>query len=149
MGKSKVSESNFELWLSFGKAHHSVELARQKELNQYGIPHRQTHVLRTINDLGPNATLAKIAKEIDRKPHVLSSQTISMEKDGLIKRIRATPKSSLLKIELTEKGLKMIKAASESKSFDDIFSFLTDKERQKMKANFDQMAKNAEKYITD
>ena len=106
MGKSKVSESNFELWLSFGKAHHSVELARQKELNQYGIPHRQTHVLRTINDLGPNATLAKIAKEVDRKPHVLSSQTISMEKDGLIKRIRATPKSSLLKIELTEKDRK-------------------------------------------
>ena len=149
MGKINVSESNFELWLSFGKAHHSVELARQKELNQYGIPHRQTHVLRTIKDLGTNATLAEIAKAVDRKPHVISSQTITMEKDGLIKRIRATPKSSLLRIELTEKGLQMIKSARNSKSFDDIFSFLTEKDRLQMKANFDQMAINAEKYLSD
>jgi DNA-binding MarR family transcriptional regulator len=144
-----ISESNFELWLSFGKAHHSVELARQKELNQYGIPHRQTHVLRTIKDLGTNATLAEIAKVVDRKPHVISSQTISMEKDGLIKRIRTTPKSSLLRIELTEKGLQMIKSASKSKSFDEIFSFLTEIERQQLKANFERMAINAEKYLSD
>jgi DNA-binding MarR family transcriptional regulator len=98
MGKINLSKSNFELWLSLGKAHHFVDLARQKELNQYGIPHRQTHVLRTIKDLGTNATLAEIAKAVDRKPHVISSQTITMEKDGLIRRIRATPKSSLLRI---------------------------------------------------
>jgi DNA-binding MarR family transcriptional regulator len=149
MAMKNVSASNFELWLSFGKAHHSVELARQKELNKYGIPHRQTHVLRTIKDLGANATLSEIAKAVDRKPHVISSQTISMEKDGLIKRIRTTPKSSLLRIELTEKGLQMIKSASKSKSFDDIFSFLTEKERQQMKANFDRMATNAENYLSD
>lgn len=148
MVNSNISESNFELWLSFGKAHHSVELARQKELNQYGIPHRQTHILRTIKDLGSNATIGKIAKEVDRKQHVISSQTIAMERDGLIKRIRATPKSSLLKIELTDKGLQMIESARKSKSFDNIFSFLNDKERQKMKENFDRMAINAEKYVS-
>jgi DNA-binding MarR family transcriptional regulator len=148
MVNSNTSESNFELWLSFGKAHHSVELARQKELNQYGIPHRQTHILRTIKDLGSNATIGKIAKEVDRKQHVISSQTIAMERDGLIKRIRAKPKSSLLKIELTDKGLQMIESARKSKSFDNIFSFLNDKERQKMKETFDRMAINAEKYVS-
>jgi DNA-binding MarR family transcriptional regulator len=126
-----------------------VDLARQKELNQYGIPHRQTHVLRTIKDLGTNATLAEIAKAVDRKPHVISSQTITMEKDGLIRRIRATPKSSLLRIELTDKGLQMIKSARNSKSFDVIFSFLPENNRQQMKENLDQIAINAGKYLSD
>jgi len=54
-----------------------------------------------------------------------------------------------LRIELTEKGLRMIKSARNSKSFDDIFSFLTENDRLKMKANFDQMAINAEKYLSD
>jgi DNA-binding MarR family transcriptional regulator len=149
MGKINLSKSNFELWLSLGKAHHFVDLARQKELNQYGIPHRQTHVLRTIKDLGTNATLAEIAKAVDRKPHVISSQTITMEKDGLIRRIRATPKSSLLRIELTDKGLQMIKSARNSKSFDVIFSFLPENNRQQMKENLDQIAINAGKYLSD
>jgi DNA-binding MarR family transcriptional regulator len=147
--KQTLSEKNFELWLSFGKAHHLIELARQRELNQYHIPHRQTHVLRTIKALGSNATLAAVAKEVDRQPHVISKQTINMEKDGLIVRLRATPKSSLLRLELTEKGLQMINAASKSKSFDGIFSFLTEQEHQQMKENFDRMAKNAEQYISD
>jgi len=149
MGKINLSKSNFELWLSLGKAHHFVDLARQKELNQYGLPHRQTHVLRTIKDLGTNATLAEIAKAVDRKPHVISSQTITMEKDGLIRRIRATPKSSLLRIELTDKGLQMIKSARNSKSFDVIFSFLPENNRQQMKENLDQIAINAGKYLSD
>jgi DNA-binding MarR family transcriptional regulator len=149
MAKKNESESNFELWLSFGKAHHLIELARQKELNQYRIPHRQTHVLRTIKTLGENATLAEVAKEVDRQPHVISTQTINMEKDGLIKRLRETPKSSLLRLELTDKGLQMVEAASKSKSFDEIFAFLTKKERQQMKENLDFMAKNAEKYLSD
>ena len=149
MAKTNESESNFELWLSFGKAHHLIELARQKELNQYRIPHRQTHVLRTIKALGENATLAEVAKEVDRQPHVISTQTINMEKDGLIKRLGETPKSSLLRLELTEKGLQMVEAASKSKSFDEIFAFLTNKERQQMKENLDFMSKNAEKYLSD
>jgi len=41
MKKQTLSESNFELWLLFGKAHHSLELARQRELNQYHIPFRR------------------------------------------------------------------------------------------------------------
>jgi len=67
MKKQTLSESNFELWLLFGRAHHSMELARQRELNQYHIPFRQTHVLRTIKDLGANATLAAVAGKLTGK----------------------------------------------------------------------------------
>ena len=148
MKKQSLSESNFELWLLFGRAHHSMELARQRELNQYHIPFRQTHVLRTIKDLGANATLAAVAREVDRKVSVITKQAISMEKDGLIKRIKDTPKSNLIRLELTDKGLQIIKVAGKSKSFDQIFSFLTPAERTQTKLMFQQMSVRAEKYIS-
>jgi hypothetical protein len=43
----------------------------------------------------------------------------------------------------------MVEAASKSKSFDEIFAFLTNKERQQMKENLDFMSKNADKYLSD
>ena len=148
MKKQTLSESNFELWLLFGKAHHSMELARQRELNQYHIPFRQTYVLRTVKDLGANATLAEVAKEVDRKVSVITKQAISMEKDGLIKRIKDTPKSNLIRLELTDKGQEITKVTGKSKSFDQIFSFLTVAEREQTKLMFQEMSGRAEKYIS-
>jgi DNA-binding MarR family transcriptional regulator len=55
-----------------------------------------------------------------------------MEKDGLIKRIKDTPKSRLLRMELTDKGLEMIKIGKDSKTIDTILSVLTEKELQAM-----------------
>jgi len=85
------------------KVNHLIMLIRQRELNQYHIPVQQTHVLRTINELGENATLAELAKEVEREIHVISRQAVGMEKEGLIKRAKKSPKSKLLRLELTEK----------------------------------------------
>ena len=94
--KSAKLVSNFELFLLMGKINHLTFLARQRELNHYHIPGQQLHVLRIIQELGPKATLSEVAKNVERKINVISRQTISMEKDGLIKRIKDTPKSRLL-----------------------------------------------------
>jgi DNA-binding MarR family transcriptional regulator len=53
-----------------------------------------------------------------------------MEKDGLINKIKDTPKSRLLKIELTKKGRDLLKIRNESKVIDTAWSFLTLEERQ-------------------
>jgi DNA-binding MarR family transcriptional regulator len=52
-----------------------------------------------------------------------------MEKDGLIRRIKNTPKSNILKFELTEKGLEIAKMSLESKSLKKLFSSLSVEER--------------------
>jgi DNA-binding MarR family transcriptional regulator len=64
---------------------------------------------------------------------VVSNQTIEMEKDGLIKRI-TMPKSRLLKIELTQKGLEIINICTGTKSIDMIFSSLSGEECQKLES---------------
>jgi DNA-binding MarR family transcriptional regulator len=149
MGKPKLSKSNFELWLLIGRVNHSVNLIRQRELNQYDIPIRQIHVLRLIQDLGQKATLSELAKQIERQPHVISRQTIAMEKDGLIKRIKIKPKSNLLRLELTEKGLEMIIVANKSNLIDQILSFLTQEQRHQMESVLNRILANVEKYDHD
>ena len=71
---------------------------------------------------------------------------MSMEKDGLIKRIKNTPKSNLLRLELTERGLEMVKVARESESISAILSFLTAEERQQMESILNRILTRVEKY---
>ena len=134
MRQHALSESNFDLWLLLGRTNHAIMLVRQKELKQHHVPPRQTLFLYTLDSLGPKATLTKMAEAMERKTHVISRQSAIMEKDGLIKRIQDTPKSRLLRLELTEKGLEMVKLARQSEAIDSILSFLNKEERQQIKS---------------
>jgi DNA-binding MarR family transcriptional regulator len=146
MNKMDAAESSFNLWLLIGKVNHSIMLIRQRELNQHHIPVRQTLVLYTIQALGEKATLSEVAKLVEREVHVVSRQAVSMEKDGLIKRIKNTPKSNLLRLELTERGTEVVKIARESESITSILSFLTAEERKQMESILNRILARVEKY---
>ena len=72
MAKQNSSNLNSGLWLLIGKIHHKRILVRQRELIPYNIPTRQLHILGIIHDLGPRATIAEIAKKVERKVDVVS-----------------------------------------------------------------------------
>ena len=91
--------------------------------------------------------MSEIAKNVERKINVISRQTISMEKDGLIKRIKETPKSRLLRLELTDKGQEMLKIGKESKTIDVILSALTEKEKKQVYVAFSKVLRNLKKGI--
>jgi DNA-binding MarR family transcriptional regulator len=126
------SISNYDLWMSLVKVHHSLFFLRQKELSPSHIAAQQLQVLRVIQGLGTDATLSAIAKKVERKLDVISRQAVRMEKDGLIKRVKDSPKSRLLRIELTAKGLEMLKISHESESINAAFFVLNDEERRQM-----------------
>jgi DNA-binding MarR family transcriptional regulator len=127
-----VSTSNYDLWMSLVKVHHSLFFLRQKELSPSHIAAQQLQVLRVIQSLGEEATLAAIAQKVERKLDVISRQAVRMEKDGLIKRTKNSPKTRLLRIELTPKGLEMLKISRESESINAAFSVLNEEERRQM-----------------
>jgi len=121
-------------------------LLRRKELSLHHVPVRQTLFLYTLDSLGPNATLSEVAKVMERKIGVISKQAVIMEKDGLIKRTQDTPKSNLIGLELTEKGLEMVKLARKSKAIDAILSFLKKEEREQMELILGQILVKAKKH---
>jgi DNA-binding MarR family transcriptional regulator len=147
--KQKTSgESSFELWRLIGRVNHLILLRRQRELRQHHIPVRQLHVLVTIRDLGPMATLSEVAKRVEREMNVISMQTSIMEKDGLITRIKNTPKSNLLTLELTDKGREIINKSRKSKSIEDIFSSLSTEECQQLESTLNKVLTKAQKYTS-
>ena len=80
---------------------------------------------------------------------MISRQAANMEKDGLIKRIQDTPKSRLFRLELTERGLEMVKFARKSEAIDAILSFLNKEDRQKMESMLKRILVNINEYNSE
>jgi DNA-binding MarR family transcriptional regulator len=130
MGKTTQSVSGYDLFLLLGQISHFTQLVRRRELTQHHIAPQQLYVLRIIQEMGVNATLSEVAKHADRKINAICRQSIIMERDGLIQRIKDTPKSRLLRMELTDKGREMLKISKESKSINALYSVLDAEELQ-------------------
>ena len=120
MKPQNLFDLNMDVWVLIADLHHKMVLLRNKELSQYQITGRQMHVLRLVDSLGEKASMSLIAKATGRKLDVISRQTMMMEKDGLIKRVKDTPKSRLLKLELTERGKDLLKISQYSDGMNEI-----------------------------
>jgi DNA-binding MarR family transcriptional regulator len=147
-----LSSANYDidqLWQLIGKVHHKRMLVKQRELRPYNIPIRHLRLLAIIQDLGSMATLLEIAQKVERSVSVVDQQTINMEKYGLVKRIHVQPRSRLLRIELTEKGLALTKITGKSKSMREIMSILDTKEQHHLRSLLNKLLVKLNKYIVE
>jgi DNA-binding MarR family transcriptional regulator len=60
-----------------------------------------------------------------------------------------TPKSRLLRLELTEKGLEIVKLARKSEAIDAIISFLNKEERRQMKSVLNRILVKVKEYRSE
>jgi len=59
--------SDLKLWTLVGDVHHKMFWLRQKELSPLGITASQLRILRVIECLGLKASIAELAKTVNRK----------------------------------------------------------------------------------
>ena len=129
-----------------GRVSHKMFWAQQKEMAQNHITPRQAYVLFVLANLGHTATLAELSKYTERGVSNISIQLTRMEKDGLVKKTRETPKSALLKFELTEKGSNLEKRCNIKTSDKTIMSVLSEEERQQLISMMNKLRNKAIKY---
>jgi DNA-binding MarR family transcriptional regulator len=146
MKNKTLLDINFEVWLLIADLHHKIVLVREKELGQYNITPRKLHVLRIIDNLGSKARISAIAKATDRKIDVISKQAVTMEKEGLIKRLNDTPKSRLLKIELTPKGRALLNISRYSNGMNEVLSILSKEELLQLDSVLNRLLLKLKKY---
>jgi DNA-binding MarR family transcriptional regulator len=142
---SKSTDAD-QLWLLIGKVHHKRMLVRQRELGPHNITIRELRLLSIIHELGSKATISAVVGKVERTVSVIDHQTIRMEKYGLLKRIRDNTKSRLLRLELTEKGLDLIKINRKAKAMEDIMSVLDVKERRQLRSLLDKLLVKLNEY---
>ena len=146
MDEITAKDSSLYARLLLGRVRHLMVKARQKELTPYHISPRQANVLFILYNLGHKATLSELAKHTDRENNTLSIQMTRMERDGIVKKVRETPKSTLISFELTEKGIDTYNFVIISKTIKDIMSVLSEEERQMLISILRKIIKKAGKY---
>jgi DNA-binding MarR family transcriptional regulator len=124
-------------------------LVRQRELSPYNITTRELRLLSIIQELRSKATLFAIAGKVERSVTVICSQTMDMEKYGLIKRVKDNPRSRLLRMELTKKGLDSIKINRKAKAMEEIMAVLNAEERRQLHSLFDKLLIKLNEYPSD
>jgi len=144
MNNSVLTESTFELLIS--RTAHSINLIEQKQLVKHNIAPRQLYILRIIEALGPNATAVEVARVVDREVHVIARLAVTLENNGLIKRTKKTPKSKLLHLTLTKKGMDMLKVKPESQAVRKILASIPKDEFQQMDATLSKILGMLKEY---
>ena len=120
---------NFLLWQLLHRSFHALIKIRGKELYQHGLTIRQSAVLRTILELGIQASPSKLSKRLFLELNTISEQLKRMEAVGLITKVKDSNNKNPVRIEVTEKGYELHLKTEEHKSVEDILSVLTEEER--------------------
>jgi DNA-binding MarR family transcriptional regulator len=69
-----------------------------------------------------------------------------MERDGIVKKVRETPKSTLISFELTAKGIETYNYVKKMKTIKHIMSVLSEEERQELISTLQKIIIEAAKY---
>ena len=123
---------NDGLWQMLARTDHIVTKLRQKELRQYGINMNEAIVLFTALRLKRLATPANLSRQLFWEPHTVSEQLKSMEKKGLIRKVRDLDRHNLIRVEVTGRGLEAYRHSARRKSTREIMSVLAKEEQRQL-----------------
>ena len=132
-------DDDLRLWRWLAETRHAMHKARTKELTKYKITTVQSTVLFVILALGYNATATKIASYLFREPNSISELLSRMEKEGLIRTTRDLRKRSMVRLELTEKGLEAHKRTTKFESVHRIMAVLSNEERKQLMSALEKL----------
>ena len=147
MDKPVYEDRDYRLLKLITHTGDAVFRARKNELNEYGLSPRQAAVVVAIQAIGEKATSAEIARWLYREHHTVSGILNRMEKDGLVKKVRNRGGKKLTRIVLTEKGRQAYNQSSKIEALHEIMSFISDEERQQLKACLEKIRDAAFKKI--
>ena len=127
------ADEDYRLFYMLLRVREKLFEEREKELFQYNIRLRHSACLFAIKELGDNATPNEIAKIVHRRPNSVSVMLNRMEKNGLIKKNRASNGGNRIVATLTRKGEHAFKMSRKRESLHRIFSALTETQREQLR----------------
>lgn len=149
-GQLLSNDEDFELWILLYETRDKILKVRYKELSPYGITPRQASVMlqiKAIEARGGKATPADISRRLLREHHTVSSTLNTMEKGGLVSKVKDPKGRGMITVSLTEKGERAISQSLKRESIKEIMSCLSDKERQQLDSILRKLQRKALDYL--
>jgi len=112
---------------------HALQLARERELAQYGISSRTAATLLVVWAMDNNATPTDISRWLLREPHSVTGLLDRMERDGYIRRFQDRQRKNVVRVAMTEKGRDVYFKSLRRESYHSMMSVLDEGERQELR----------------
>ncbi len=143
MKNSTFSDEDYNLYRLLAQTRTLLSRVREKELYRYGILGRHAAALQAIQAIGDKATPAEVSRWLCREPHTISSLLGRMEEKGLIKKTKDLDKRNLIRVTLTEKGLRAYEQTVKRESIHKLMSSLSRKEQQRLTSLLEKLRSKA------
>ena len=137
---------SFGLWRLLYHTAFVINRSRQKELAQYGVTPEQAHVLDILYQSQGMATIRDIVNITMRQHHSISTLVGRMATQGLLKKVRSPADARQYNVVITEKGKKLFRTITR-RSITDIFSCLSDSDRQALDNRLKKLMEKAYQAI--
>jgi DNA-binding MarR family transcriptional regulator len=121
----------------------AIYKARESELRKYGITPEQAITLIMLQTMGKEATPTKVASWLFREPNSALTQLRRMQKMELIKMTSDKNNKHLIRIQITEKGLKAYNNDIKYSNASDAYEVLSPTERQQLLSILHKVRKQA------
>jgi DNA-binding MarR family transcriptional regulator len=141
------SDPDHDMWLFLTHTRYAIYRARERELQRYGISPEQVGVLFIIQALKNKATPSEISRFIMRQPHTVSALIDRMEEKGYVKKYHDLDKKNLVRVSITDKGLKVYELSRKRGPIHRIMAVLTDPEREQLRELLRKLQVEARKEL--
>lgn len=136
-----------DLWLLLTHARYAVFRAREKELQRYGISPEQASLLFTIKALDNKATPAVLSRYLLRQPHTISALIDRMAKRGLVKKVKDLERKNMVRVAITEEGLRAYKVSTKRGPIHRIMGILNEGEKKAFRKYLERIYTSARKEL--
>jgi DNA-binding MarR family transcriptional regulator len=126
----------YELFRRTGAAIHR---ARRKELRKFKLSDSEAAVLFVVKSSNNMITPAGIAHQLIQDNHAVAQLIVRMQKRGLLKKVKDLPRPNMVRVVLTEYGELMREKTKKFKAIEEIFSILSEKEREQLTSNLERL----------
>ena len=141
--KPDIDQCN-NLWIKWNRTSRAMVRARDRELQQAGIPAPEAGVVFFLKSANKAVNPRMLSHFLHRDPQQVSKLLDQMEEDGLLTRVRDPAKRNRVRITLTEKGEEAYERLSQANvARMAIFSCLTRKQRDDLEIYLEGLYRRA------
>jgi DNA-binding MarR family transcriptional regulator len=120
----------YKLWRLIVQTQSAMWKARMRELHQNSISPWEAGITYRVHALGNQSTPAEISRWLLREPHTVSAVIKRLEKEGIVRKVKDLERKNMIRVELTDKGLELLKRASKRETIHRILSALSLEEQK-------------------
>jgi len=133
-----MDEETWHLFALWGILHHTgwaIARNREIELSQADTTLMQAAVMTLVSIVKEPMTPSELSRWLFREPQTVSSLLNTMEKNGLLRRVKDLDRRNMVRVELTEKGQETYaRSLEKTETLREIMSCLSQEERSNLEA---------------